>query len=76
MKYFKGVELTKSNIGTEKDPKISLLNKTKITIIPEMEEKVVMEYNDGGRVKVCVVCQEDGAVLHQNKTYIREKDGV
>ena len=67
------MELTGSNIGTEKDPKMSLLDVTENTIIPAIEEKVVTRYNDGGRVKVCVVYQEDGAGLHQDKTYIREK---
>ena len=52
---------------------MSLLDVTKNTIIPAIEEKVVTRYNDGGRVKVCVVYQKDGAGLHQDKTYIREK---
>ena len=64
--YFKGVELTGSNIGTEKDPEISLLDVTKNKIIPAIEEKVVTRYNDGGRVEVCVVYQKDGAGLHQD----------
>ena len=52
---FKGVELTGSNIGTEKDPNISLLDVTKNTIIPAIEEKVVTRYNVEGRIKVCVL---------------------
>ena len=52
---------------------MSLLDVTRNIIIPAIEEKVVTRYNDGGRVKVCVVYQEDGAGLHQDKTYIREK---
>ena len=72
--YFKGVELTGKNIGVEKYPKMSLLDVTKNKIIiPAMEDKSVTRYNDGGRVKVCVVYQEDGVGLHQDKTYIREK---
>ena len=50
---------------------MSLLDVTKNTIIPAIEEKVVTRYNDGGRVKACVVYQEDGAGLRQDKTYIR-----
>ena len=71
--YFKGVELTESNVGTEKDSKMFLLDVIKNKIIPVVEEKVVTRYNDGGRVKVCVVYQEDGAGLRQDKTYIRER---
>ena len=48
--YFKGVELTRSNIGTEKYQKMSLLNVNKNKIIPIIEEKVVTGYNDRGLV--------------------------
>ena len=46
--YFKGVDLTGSNIGTEKDQKISLLDVTKNAIIPKIEDKVVTRYDDEG----------------------------
>ena len=46
MEYFKGVELTGSNIGTEKYQKMSLLDVNKNKIIPIIEEKVVTGYND------------------------------
>ena len=44
--YFKGVDLMGSNIGTEKDPKMSLLDVTKTKIIPSIEEKGVTRYDD------------------------------
>ena len=44
--YFKGVELTGSNIGTEKYQKMSLLDVNKNKIIQIIEEKVVTGYND------------------------------
>ena len=53
--YFKGIELTVSNIGAEKDPKVSLLDVTKSTTISSIEEQVVTRYDDGRWVKVCVV---------------------
>ena len=71
--YFKGVELTGRNIGTEKDPKMSLLDVTKNKIIPSIKENVITIYDDGGGVKVYVIYQEDGSILHQDKTYLREK---
>ena len=52
---------------------MSLLDATKNTTIPAIEEKAVTRYNDEGRVKTCVVYREDGEGLHQDKTYIRKK---
>ena len=71
--YFKGVEILGSNIGTEKYPKMSLLGVTKNKLIPTIEDKVVTKYDDGGRINVCVVYQENGAGLHQDKTCLHEK---
>lgn len=71
--YFKGVELTGRNIGTEKDPKMSLLDVTKNKIIPSIKENVITIYNDGEGVKVYIIYQEDGSRLHQDKTYLRKK---
>ena len=70
--YFKGMELTGSSEGTEKKPKISLLNEYKTKIIPAIEEKVVARFNNGGERNVIVLKQEDGAGLHTDKTYLRE----
>lgn len=70
--YFKSFDLTGSKEGTSKKPKISLLNIYKEHIIPDLEEKVVKKYNENGTRKIIVVKQEDGAGLHQDKTYICE----
>lgn len=67
--YFEGYELTGSSDGTEKDPKVSLLRLYKDQIIPQIEQKVVERFSDNGRVKVCIVKQEDGAGLHTDTTY-------
>ena len=40
MEYFKGVELTGSNIKTEKDPKMSLLDATKIQLFQQSRKKL------------------------------------
>ena len=37
-----------------------------------MKEKVVKKLNENGNRKVVIVKQEDGAGLHQNKTYLKE----
>ena len=67
--YFTSLELTGSSEGTEKDPKISLLNLYQETIIPILEEKVVKSINENGKVKVVIVKQEDNAGLHTDATY-------
>ena len=40
MEYFKGVELTGSNIKTEKDPKMSLLDATKKQLFQQSRKKL------------------------------------
>ena len=67
--YFKGVELTGSSNGTEKDPKMSLLEQYQEVIMPALREKVVNKYNNGGTRKVCLYFQEDNAGYHNDKTY-------
>ena len=39
-------------------------------IIPDLEEKIVKKYNNNGTQRVVIVKQEDGAGLHQDKTYL------
>ena len=68
--YFSNVELTGSNEGTDNSPKVSLLKVYEDEIIHAIEEKVVQRYNENGEVEVCIVKQEDGAGLHQDKTYL------
>ena len=70
--YFKGMELTGSSEGTERDPKISLLHQYKNVIIPAMEEKIVRQFSNNGTRKVIIVKQEDGAGLHMDSTYLKE----
>ena len=74
--YFKNVELTGCSNGTEKDPKMSLLEQYEETIMPAINEKVIQRYNNGGMRDVCVVLQEDNAGLHNNKTYIAGKKAL
>ena len=71
--YFKNVELTGNSNGTEKDPKMSLLEQYEETIMPALKEKVVEKYNNGGTRDVCILFQEDNAGLHNNKTYMAGK---
>ena len=71
--YFEAVELTGSNEGTEKSPKMSLLQQYRDVIVPDLERKVVQRLSDDGRKKVSIVFQEDGAGLHTDKTYLAEK---
>jgi len=66
---FKSFELTGSNEGTQKKPKISLLKMYQDTIIPALEEKVVNRFSNNGQVRVCIVKQEDGAGPHNCTTY-------
>ena len=68
--YFQSMELTGSNEGTEKNPKVSLLQVYDEQIIPALETKVVAAYNQGGTRRVIIVKQEDGAGLHQDSTYV------
>ena len=68
--YFKSCELTGSKEGTSKKPKMSLLKVYQEQIIPDLEEKIVKVYNNNGTRKVVIVKQEDGAGLHQDKTYL------
>ena len=70
--YFKSCELTGTNEGTEKKPKISLLKVYQDIIIPAIEEKIVRKYNEGGRVKVIIVKQEDNAGPHGKKSYLEQ----
>ena len=70
--YFKSMELNGSSEGTQKCPKVSLLKEYKEKIIPAIEQKVVERFNNGGQRKVIVLKQEDGAGLHNDKTYLRE----
>ena len=70
--YFQCCELTGSKEGTESKPKISLLKLYQDQIIPDLEEKIVRKYSEGGTRRVVVVRQEDGAGVHQDKTYQRE----
>ena len=70
-KYFKPCELTGSSEGTAKKPKISLLMVYQEKIIPDLEEKIMRKYNNNGTRKVVIVKQEDGAGLHQDKTYLK-----
>ncbi len=70
--YFSGVEFTGAREGKEKDPKMSLLNVYQDTIVLALGEKVMENYNDGGKRQVVIVEKENGASLHQDKTYVRE----
>ena len=70
--YFKSLELTGSSEGTSKKPKISLLKTYKDIIIPDIERKVVERFSNNGTRKVIVLKQEDGAGLHNDKTYLDE----
>ena len=70
--YFKCCELTGSKEGSKKKPKISLLKVYQEKIIPDLEEKIVRRFNNNGTRSVVIVKQEDGAGLHQDKTYLRE----
>ena len=74
--YFKNVELTGNSNGTEKDPKMSLLEQYEETIMPALKEKVVEKYNNGGTRDVCILFQEDNAGLHNNKTYMAGKKAL
>ena len=69
--YFKNVELTGSNEGTDKKPKMSLLKIYQEEIIPAIEEKVVQRFSQNGTRKVVCIKQEDSAGLHQDKKYVR-----
>ena len=69
--YFKPCELTGSSEGTSGKPKMSLLKVYQETIVPDLEEKVVRRYNNNGMRKVVIVKQEDGAGLHQDRTYLK-----
>ena len=66
------MELNGSSEGTQKCPKVSLLKEYKEKIIPAIEQKVVERFNNGGQRKVIVLKQEDGAGLHNDKTYLKE----
>ena len=70
--YFEGLELTGSNEGTDKNPKISLLKLYREQIIPAIERKIVDAFSENGKYKVLVVKQEDNAGLHGESTYLRE----
>ena len=70
--YFKNCDLTGSSEGTTKDPKCSLLEFYKEKIIPALEEKVLEQLSDNGKVKVVIVKQENNAGLHNDKTYLYE----
>ena len=75
--YFKACELTGSSEGTEKSPKMSLLNVYKNNVIPELRKKIFDVYgkNENGEdVKLVLVKQEDGAGTHQDKKYVKEMD--
>jgi hypothetical protein len=41
-------------------------------IIPAIENKVVARFDKNGTRKICIVKQEDGAGLHQDKNYVKE----
>ena len=71
--YFQAVELTGSSEGTEKRPKMSLLKQYENIIVPDLEEKMVKRFSEGGTKKVCIVFQEDGAGLHTDATYLKGK---
>ena len=62
--------MTGSKEGTSKKPKISLLKVYQDIIIPDLEDKICKPYSNNGRRKVVIVKQEDGAGLHQDKTYL------
>ena len=74
--YFASFELTGSKDGTEKKPKISLLKVYQEQIVPDFEEKVVRKFSNNGTRKVVIVKQEDGAGLHQDRTYLREMNKI
>ncbi len=67
--YFKSLEVTGSTLGTEKNPKVSLLHVYREEIIPAIEEKIVRRFSNNGTRKVCIVRQEDGAGPHNDGTY-------
>ena len=71
--YFKNVELTGDSNGTDKDPKMSLLEQYREVIMPAMKEKVVEKFNNGGTRDVCILFQEDNAGLHNKKSYLDGK---
>ena len=70
--YFKPLELTGSSEGTVKKTKVSLLKCYQDQIIPDIERKIVDRFSNGGTRKVIVLKQEDGAGLHNDKTYLLE----
>ena len=74
--YFASFKLTGSKDGTEKKPKISLLKVYQEQIVPDFEEKVVRKFSNNGTRKVVIVKQEDGAGLHQDRTYLREMNKI
>ena len=71
--YFTGVELTGSIEGADKNPKMSLLKQYRDHSIPDFQRKVVDRFNNDGEREVYMVLQEDGAGLHTDGTYLREK---
>ena len=70
--YFRRMELTGSSEGTDKNPKVSLLQIYKDEIIPSLERKVVERFGENGTVNVVIVRQEDGAGPHKCKKYMKE----
>ena len=70
--YFKNYNFTGISLGTKKDLKCSLLKLYKEEIIPALEEKVVKQLSDNGKVRVVIMKQEDNAGLHNDKTYLYE----
>lgn len=68
--YWKNLELTGSNEGSLKKPKVSLLKLYRDEIFPSFEEKVVKEFGvneDGSKRNVVLVHQMDSAGLHNDK---------
>ncbi len=72
IEYFKGMELTGSSEGTPSKPKISLLKIYVEQIIPAIENKVVARFDKNGTRQICIVKQEDGTGLHQDKNYLKQ----
>ena len=55
---------------------MSLLKTYEEKIIPAIEEKVVSKFDNGGTWQVCIIKQEDGTGLHQDKTYQKNERDI
>ena len=70
VEYFQAVGITGSKEGTDKDPKLSLINVHRHTIIPDME-MLERKLSENDTKNVIFVRQEYGADPHTDKIYIQ-----